>query len=54
MQIVQNEVKRRTFIGAILDFLRTYKLDGIDIYWEYPGLRGGHPSDKVKNYNTYV
>jgi chitinase len=35
---------RATFIDSVMQFLTTYKLDGLDIDWEYPGLVGaGHP-----------
>jgi chitinase len=35
---------RRTFEDSVMDFLAQYDLDGLDIDWEYPGLKGaGHP-----------
>src|ERR1019366_2776183 len=35
---------RSVFIGSVMDFLKLYDLDGLDVDWEYPGLVGsGHP-----------
>jgi chitinase len=35
---------RSVFCDSVMEFLKTYKLDGLDIDWEYPGLPGaGHP-----------
>jgi chitinase len=35
---------RTVFIESVLDFLKRYDLDGLDIDWEYPGMVGaGHP-----------
>ncbi len=35
---------RAAFIDSVMEFLAAYKLDGLDIDWEYPGMVGaGHP-----------
>ncbi|HEX8813686.1 MAG TPA: glycosyl hydrolase family 18 protein, partial [Terracidiphilus sp.] len=34
---------RKIFIDSVMDFLKRYDLDGLDIDWEYPGMIGaGH------------
>ncbi|WP_246070505.1 glycosyl hydrolase family 18 protein [Paenibacillus kobensis] len=38
--MASTEETRRTFANSVVDFLRAYKLDGIDIDWEYP-VEGG-------------
>ncbi|WP_227793369.1 glycosyl hydrolase family 18 protein [Paenibacillus guangzhouensis] len=50
--IAANDVTRKAFANSIVKFIRAYKLDGIDIDWEYP-VEGGEdsntrgPEDKV-------
>ncbi|WP_242095012.1 glycoside hydrolase family 18 protein [Aestuariivivens sediminicola] len=42
--------RRREFVSSTMDFVNKYDLDGVDIDWEYPGLRGAgnvhRPEDK--------
>ncbi|HTJ29702.1 MAG TPA: glycoside hydrolase family 18 protein, partial [Acidobacteriaceae bacterium] len=48
---------RRVFIDSVMAFLDRYKLDGLDIDWEYPGLEGAtknfRPEDK-ENFTALV
>jgi len=48
---------RAVFINSVMDFLLRYDLDGLDIDWEYPGLRGaGHPfrPEDKQNFTSLV
>lgn len=38
---------RNTLVDNVIGFLRTYKFDGFDLDWEYPGMRGGSAEDKA-------
>ncbi|KAL7535087.1 hypothetical protein ACHAXR_006266 [Thalassiosira sp. AJA248-18] len=38
---------RTKFANSVVDFLNTYKFDGIDMDWEYPVSRQGRPQDKA-------
>ncbi|RXH58896.1 glycoside hydrolase family 18 protein [Granulicella sibirica] len=48
---------RRIFIDSSVDFVLRYNLDGLDIDWEYPGLKGDdnkfRPEDK-ENYTALL
>ncbi|RYP24055.1 hypothetical protein DL765_000783 [Monosporascus sp. GIB2] len=46
-RMASTRASRQTFVKSVVDFLRAYGLDGVDIDWEYPGAedRGGHPDD---------
>jgi chitinase len=37
---VLTETSRRKFAKSSVDIIRQFKLDGVDIDWEYPGMRG--------------
>jgi len=44
---------RSAFVKSVLQILREYNFDGLDLDWEYPGKRGGNPEDK-KNFVSLV
>ncbi|KAJ2401895.1 hypothetical protein GGI23_001089 [Coemansia sp. RSA 2559] len=38
--ILKNTATRAAFLKNIVTYIKTYKLDGVDIDWEYPGREG--------------
>ena len=55
-QAVRTEETRKVFADSILELVKKYDFDGVDIDWEYPGSSAAgivsHPSDK-QNLNIF-
>lgn len=53
--ILTNDVTRNTFIQNVLNFLRHWNFDGLDIQWEYPGaIEYGATSDSKQRFSSLI
>lgn len=43
-EMARSDENRKKFVESAIKFIKDYKLDGMDVDWEYPGMRGnGNP-----------
>ncbi|CAG0898321.1 unnamed protein product [Darwinula stevensoni] len=52
-RMVETAESRKKFIHSAIRTVLTFDADGVDLDWEYPGLRGGRPVDKA-NFLQFV
>lgn len=51
---VLTDTARKAFAASAVDLIRKYKLDGVDIDWEYPGLQGDHNIVRQEDEQNYT
>ena len=51
---VEDAAKREIFAGSAIDFMVKYRLDGIDLDWEYPGLIGNNNPFRKEDGRNYT
>ncbi|CAH0549109.1 unnamed protein product [Brassicogethes aeneus] len=37
-EMVKNHTNRKSFIKSVMTFIKTYKIDGVDLDWEFPNI----------------
>ncbi|CAB0039285.1 unnamed protein product [Trichogramma brassicae] len=45
-EMARHPAHRRRFVNSVIDFLRVYNFQGLDLDWEFPTTRGGAEYDK--------
>ncbi|XP_067664594.1 chitinase-3-like protein 2 [Haliotis asinina] len=48
LPIIENEYTMSKWADNAVSYLREHNMDGMDMDWEFPGVRGSEPSDKYK------
>ncbi|RUS69909.1 hypothetical protein EGW08_022331 [Elysia chlorotica] len=48
LPVIQNSSTWRTWITNVIEYLRRFGFDGLDMDWEFPGWRGSGPEDRHK------
>ena len=43
---MSDPILREKLVNNVVDFVKKYDFNGLDLDWEYPAQRGGVPSDK--------
>ena len=38
---------RATFVASVIEFLKKYELDGLDLDWEYPSMKATGDTDRT-------
>lgn len=53
--LARNEQNRARFVESVMQWMKDYNLDGVDMAWPFPGVdyRGGSPRDK-ENYVALI
>lgn len=54
-KILTSVTTRNTFVQNVLNFLRHWQFDGLDIQWEYPGaVEYGATADSKQRYTSLL